>query len=699
MRVFLLFATTATLALSCTPSTSAGPAASAKPAVATLAVFSPQVGLYATVGWDGVDNRVMLVTPIDHAEVHHVTIGVWTLSGGNWQPLPGPALAVEEPGFGSSGFGPFVLAYDSARHVEVLIATPTASPGQAVVDEWNGRAWHEVVTANAPQRFEVGAYSPELRGVVGRGFDGKSSNTWIYDGTGWRSIAPWPLAFWTEALAYDPARHAVLGLDYSTYWTWQFDGTTWTSTPVGDHGPREITGYYLGSNTAALDQQHGQWIVFGGGGDAGNDVTSDTWVGVGASWTRASPPLSPPPRRQYQGSHLAWDPQHGRAVLFGGCCDLPLVGLTDTWAWNGKTWTKLSGAAPVAINAPLPSPPPCVAASSYGLLIASGKLELVDTCGKLVSSAPVSPASVSTCAAGGDSAVQPPPVSATTDRVFFRDGDTAIRSLAADGHTESVTTVPGGPNVVSFFSVSPDDQRIAVVVEDLSAAASISIRLYVEDLHGGGHHADIFSTYQPKAGGTTLWPMGWHQGQLVLASMTACSSDPSSLSPIEWHVANASTGVRVATITKNCNAYGSQGPLSRWPTPAGVVCLTEGGICTYDWSGKQTSCWSSFGLGCAGNWRSGLSPSGGQLFLSGAPEGCSGGMLQIANTRVFTITGSNVGMRYTTYDACLWIDDSHLLGPNAVIESPPTQGGWPTSADESKLTSPGTCAGRFPGGL
>ncbi|MGH7763127.1 MAG: hypothetical protein ACREOM_01755 [Candidatus Dormibacteraceae bacterium] len=698
MRVFGLLAAAATLALSCTPSTSASPAASAARVASTLAAFSPQVGLYGTVGWDGVDNRVMLVTPVDHADVHHVTIAVWTLSGASWQPLPGPALAVEEPGFGPFGFGPFVLAYDSARHVEVLIATPTAFPGQAVVNEWNGHVWHLVVTAHAPQSFRVGAYSPELHGVVGRGFhdNDRSATTWIYDGTDWRSIAPWPSAFSLETLAYDPTRHAVLGLDSSSYWTWQFDGSTWTSTPVGDHGPREVTGYYLGYNTATLDPQHGQWIVFGGGGDAGNDVTSDTWVGVGASWTRASPPLSPPPRRQYQGSHLAWDPLHARAVLFGGCCDLPLVGLTDTWAWNGKTWTKLSGAAPVAIEAPLPSPPPCIAASSYGLLIASGRLELVDTCGKVASSASISPASVSTCTAGGDSAVQPPPVSATSDRVFFRDGDTAIRSLTPDGQTESVTTVPGGPNVVSFFSVSPDDQRIAVVVEDLSSAAGISIRLYVEDLRGGGHHIDVFSTSQPKAGGTTLWPMGWHQGQLVLASMTACSADPTSLSPIEWHAANASTGVRAATITRNCNAYGIQGPLSRWPTPAGVVCPSDPGICTYDWSGKQTSCWSSFGLGCAADWRSGLSPSGRQLFVSGAPQGCNGGTYK---TRMFTLSESGVGVRYTTYDACLWIDDSHLLGPNAVIESPPTQWGSPSFADQFKLTNPGTCAGRFPGGL
>jgi len=38
----------------------------------------------------------------------------------------------------------------------------------------------------------------------------------------------------------------------------------------------------------------------------------------------------------------------------------------------------------------------------------------------------------------------------------------------------------GDANSISFFSVSPDDKRIAVLVEDLSAAAAIKLRLYVE---------------------------------------------------------------------------------------------------------------------------------------------------------------------------------------------------------------------------
>jgi hypothetical protein len=161
-------------------------------------------------------------------------------------------------------------------------------------------------------------------------------------------------------------------------------------------------------------------------------------------------------------------------------------------------------------------------------MIFSGTLEIVSTCGTVVASALVGASSVQTLGPGGPGAVLQPPVSATRDKVFFRDGDAVIRYLTPDGRTGDVTTVPSGHNLVSFFSVSPDDLRIAVVVVDLSnvqsaeqriaagqiSADSIKLRLYVEDLQGGGHHADIYSTtWTNKQGGiNTLWPMGWHSG-------------------------------------------------------------------------------------------------------------------------------------------------------------------------------------------
>jgi hypothetical protein len=318
-------------------------------------------------------------------------------------------------------------------------------------------------------------------------------------------------------------------------------------------------------------------------------------------------------------------------------------------------------------------------ALSYGLLLSGGTLDLVAPNGSVGPTATVAAPSVQSCGQGAGAVVQPP-VSASADKVYFRDGDTKVRYITPSGQTGDATTVPGSAMLISFFSVSPDDQRIAVVVEDLSAASTISLRLYVEDLRGGGHHADIYSTTTPKdKTGTTLWPMGWHEGLLVLALVTACTFEPAGLSPTEWHLADAVTAVRRVTIGGNCI-------LSYWPSPAGVACVDNGTnlqATAYDWTGKVTA---SIPV-TSSDYQSGLSPSGAHVFFAtgqgiGAPAPA---------TRVFAVGAGQAGGTVAGHSACLFIDENHLLAPDAVISSP--------SGAVTPLAASGVCAGRFPGGL
>lgn len=283
-----------------------------------------------------------------------------------------------------------------------------------------------------------------------------------------------------------------------------------------------------------------------------------------------------------------------------------------------------------------------------------------------------------------------PPVSASNDQVYFRDGDTSIRRVVPPSSAADVTTVPGSANVASFFSVSPDNQKIAVLVEDLSAATTISLRLYVEDLVGHGHHADIFNTIQPKGKtGTTLWPMGWHAGALVLALVTACTFEPAGLTPSEWHVSNASNAVRIATIkTSNC-------VLSFFPSPAGVGCSGTGGTTsTYGWDGKLIGVPMPGvpGFDYAGTE---LSPTGNSILFGvrfgiGSPPPA---------TRFFQL-GPGPYATVQGHSACLWIDEEHALASDAVIGFPANS---PCNCQVNTTVSPlpqsGVCAGRFPGGL
>jgi hypothetical protein len=342
--------------------------------------------------------------------------------------------------------------------------------------------------------------------------------------------------------------------------------------------------------------------------------------------------------------------------------------------------------SPGASENPSASPSGNPTAGSYGLLLSAGTLEMITPAGKIAASAKVGAPSVHTCGQGTGAVLQPP-VSATSDKVYFRDGNTKIRYLTPDGQTGDVTTVPGGASKISFFSVSPDDQRIAVLVEDLAPATTIGLSLYVEDLIGHTHHSVIYTNTAPKLkNGNTLWPMGWHQDLLVLAVWPPCTFEPAGLVPTEWHVSNATTAVRVATIGKN------QCIPSYWPSPAGVACVDLGThqAVLYDWAGKVVSTNTTE----ADDFQSALSPSGQSIFYTpgqgiGAPP---------PSTRIVNlVSASGRHGSVSGHAACLWIDEEHMLAPDAVIGFA-SQGSL-QAPSVTALPASGECAGRFPGGL
>ena len=351
----------------------------------------------------------------------------------------------------------------------------------------------------------------------------------------------------------------------------------------------------------------------------------------------------------------------------------------------GHSPSPAASAGATTTPAAAPSGTPAVA--SYGLLLSAGTLEMVTPAGAIAAHATVAAPSVHTCGQGTGAVLQPP-VSASDDKVYYRDGNTKIKFLTPDGQTGDVTTVPGSATEVSFFSVSPDDSRIAVLVEDLSPPTTIKLTLYVEDLIGHTNHAPIFTSTVPKlkGNGSTLWPMGWHNGLLVLAVYAPCTFEPAGLAPIEWHVANAVTATRVAKIGNPCIP-------SNWPSPAGVACIdtSKNEASRYDWSANITGSATAQ----ASEFQSGLSPSGRSIFLTpglgiGAPPPA---------TRI-VVLGTGGGSLVAGHNACLWIDEDHLLAPDAVIAFPSSTATTATVASTvTALPASGQCAGRFPGGL
>jgi hypothetical protein len=89
------------------------------------------------------------------------------------------------------------------------------------------------------------------------------------------------------------------------------------------------------SASLAFDAKTGQLVMFGG---AAERSLGDTWVWQSGGWQQVQPSTSPPAR---ENAALGYDPSGGQLVLFGGDTVGEGGGVrTDTWTWDGSTWTQ-----------------------------------------------------------------------------------------------------------------------------------------------------------------------------------------------------------------------------------------------------------------------------------------------------------------------------------------------------------------------
>jgi len=294
------------------------------------------------------------------------------------------------------------------------------------------------------------------------------------------------------------------------------------------------------------------------------------------------------------------------------------------------------------VSPPVASPSP---ARSGVLAAVSGPddvIRLMGSDGAVVASAPSAPARYR-------QNFLMPWFSATQTRVYFLYGGSDVRYLTPRGETGSITRVTLAPNQQAGISVSPDDRRIAVAILNYTPPPGSQtvvnpptydgMRLYVEDLHGGGHHADIFASTE-----VAEFPIGWINGRLVMAVSSPVCCQLLAINPYgatSYHVIDPANGVRLADLCPN--SLGPVGPVE----PIGTACWDDHAEPRYQrWDGSPfptpTAMTSPF------QYLNALSPDGTRVAAGGA-------QIRILRGGQGDDQLGEGGFVYG------WLDDSHLI--------------------------------------
>lgn len=207
---------------------------------------------------------------------------------------------------------------------------------------YDGATWQNLsVQGPPPRRGGAIAYDSDRKITVlfggssgGSGAQGTTflGDTWEWDGAAW-SLRPaaGPKARRLSRLAYDPVLKVMMmfggrdaAQDYAD--TWLYDGSSWKSgTPLPAPPPRD-------SHGMGWDPMSERVILFGG--ESGGANLDDTWSWNGVAWAKEATPSA---LTQRDDLHAAVDEARGRLVMFGGADGSTYF--DETWEWDGAAWT------------------------------------------------------------------------------------------------------------------------------------------------------------------------------------------------------------------------------------------------------------------------------------------------------------------------------------------------------------------------
>lgn len=214
---------------------------------------------------------------------------------------------------------------------------------------WDGKVWTEKHPAHKPPHLNshAMAYDAERNQIVmfGGFENGKfGSSTWIWDGNDWTQANPAskPQYGLNAAMAFNYASRRVMlfGAMQGDNTVWEWDGQTWIKIPAtSGPPPRSYAGL-------AYDQERNEMIMFGGitnPYEATPKIYNDTWAWNGKAWRQITTASAPSSRYHHK---MEYHPGLKKIILVGGQKGKRDVGpgpeglFSDTWAWDGKTWTE-----------------------------------------------------------------------------------------------------------------------------------------------------------------------------------------------------------------------------------------------------------------------------------------------------------------------------------------------------------------------
>ncbi len=227
--------------------------------------------------------------------------------------------------------GVFGMVHDSARGVDIIFGGTPDQNNTLLHDTWEycplanaycptANSWQSISGPSPSGRFGMAmAYDPvRAKTVLFGGTDGVSylSDTWEYDASGWRQMAPLtsPNGRLDASMAYLPTRRQLImfggsssvencdgGVEpFACNSTWTYDGTTWTRL-VTAHAPSPRITPAMNANL-----QLGQITLFGGTSISVNSSAcplpngpsggcQDTWQFDGFDWYLLDTAAPPPP--------------------------------------------------------------------------------------------------------------------------------------------------------------------------------------------------------------------------------------------------------------------------------------------------------------------------------------------------------------------------------------------------------------------